>query len=61
MHEQDCLPIAQLYAVPTTMLRFVVTQQDGSVLQGLSSLVVEACDGHHCSQAQLAEAIFQVT
>ncbi len=38
-----------------------VTQQGHFVLQGLSSLVVEASNKHHCSQAQLAQAIFQVT
>jgi len=43
------------------MLRFVVAQQAHSALQDLSSLVVEGSDGHHCSQAQLAKAIFQVT
>ncbi|DBB07265.1 TPA: hypothetical protein ACH3X1_011825 [Trebouxia sp. C0004] len=29
------------------------------IWQGLSSLVVEASDRHHCSQAQLAKATFQ--
>lgn len=43
------------------MLHFVVMQQDRSVLQGLAHSVVEAPDSHHCSQAQLAKAIFQVT
>ncbi|DBA81186.1 TPA: hypothetical protein ACH3X2_007004 [Trebouxia sp. C0005] len=31
------------------------------VWQGLAHSVVEAPDSHHCSQAQLAKAIFQVT
>ena len=52
--------MAQLYAVPTTMLCFEMTQQRHSVLQGLSSFIVEASNEHHCSQAQLAKAIFQV-